>query len=197
MKPLCDILRHPATADDVRIQAARALGLIGHADAYAALAGGLASDRHDVFSACVTAMARIPGDKSGPAIIASFDHLDKVLEGKKVGGNRIDYSDWERWLSAYTAAVGALAVAKPAGTAAVLVRSPVKKVIGAGYEVMASPRAGEDPSVPRRALALAVVAAVEAISEPGRADALLALKNAWPGDPAILTACDRALNGMR
>ncbi|MCU0726197.1 MAG: HEAT repeat domain-containing protein [Planctomycetes bacterium] len=197
VKPVADLLRHPATADDVRVQAARALGLIGHPDALPALSAGLVSERHDVFCACAFALARIRSEKAGPALIESFAHLDRVLDGKRIGGIRIDYSDWELWLSAYRAVVEALAVAKPPGAVAAMTRSPVKKVIAGGLEVIASPRAGEDPAVPRRALALAIVAAVETIRDPAGVACLTALKDAWPGDPAIITACDRVLNGLR
>jgi hypothetical protein len=141
-------------------------------------------------------MAQVPSEKRGEALLAAFAHLDKVLDGKRIGGNQIDYSDWERWLSAYRALVEAVAAVKPPGAADALTKGPVKKVVGGGFTVLASPRAGEDAAVPRRALALAVVAAVETLGDPAGKGCLLALKDAWPGDPAVTTACDRVLQSF-
>ncbi|MHC4860391.1 MAG: HEAT repeat domain-containing protein, partial [Planctomycetota bacterium] len=51
VKPLAGILKHPSLPDDVKVHAARALGMIGSPSGYSGLAAGLRSEDHEVFSA--------------------------------------------------------------------------------------------------------------------------------------------------
>lgn len=163
VKPLAELLRNPKTPDDVKAQAARALGGIGHADAYKGLVSGLHSEDHAVFIASAEAMAAIAAEKSGEALIASFAHLDQILESKRLGANQMHISDWERWLPAYGAVVDGLASLKPEGAAAAIQRSPVKKIVEANWDVIYSRRVNQDPARALGALTARIEKAMAAL----------------------------------
>ena len=163
VKPLSGLLRNPKIADDVKTQAARALGGIGLPEAYKGLVAGLRSDNHAVFSASAKAMATIGAEKAGAALITSFGHLDKVLESKRLGGNQMHISDWDRWLPAYGAVVDGLAALKPEGAAAAIERSPVRKIIDANWDVLYSRRVGQTPARSLNALKARIDAALAAL----------------------------------
>jgi hypothetical protein len=126
------------------------------------LLAGLRSENHAVFIASAWAMAAIPAEKAGEALIATFAHLDKILESKRIGGNQMHISDWERWLPAYGAVVSALGDLKPDGAAAAIRKSPVKKVIEENWDVLYSRRVNQDPGRALGALKAQIEAALAA-----------------------------------
>ena len=99
-------------------------------------------------------------------------------------------TDWERWLAAYGAATDGLAATKPEGASAALHRSPVKKVVCADWDVLYSPRIGQDPKRARRKLALAVAAALKSFDDPAGKAALEEMRESCSDDPAIVAACE-------
>jgi len=163
VKPLSGLLRNPKFADDVKVQAARTLGGIGDAEAYKGLSAGLHSENHAVFIESAKAMAAIGAEKAGEALKSSFAHLDKILESKRLGGNRMHISDWERWLPAYGAVVKGLGDLKPEGAAAAIKKSPVKRVIDGNWDVLYSRRINQDPARALGALQAQIEAALAKI----------------------------------
>ncbi len=159
VKPVGDLLRNPKVPDDVKLHAARALGAIGSPEGYAGLAAGLRSENPEVFTASARAMAAIRAPKSGEALARSLDHVMKVIDGKRIGGNRILFTDWERWLGALAAAVRGIADRKPPGGWEAVERTAVKKVLEADWDVIHSRRVRQDPKAALRKLREAVEAA--------------------------------------
>jgi pimeloyl-ACP methyl ester carboxylesterase/HEAT repeat protein len=193
VKPLGDLVRNPATAEDVKVQAARALGLIGNPDGYKGLAAGLASESHEVFTAAARAMPKIGAEKGGDALVSSLGHLLKVVEGKRIGSNRMHISDWEPWLEAFVAAIEGIATLKPDGGAEAIRRTAVKGVVVAGWDVIYSQRVGPTPQRAMRWIALAAAEALGKLGGPEARAALGEMKAAQSDDAEITAACDAAL----
>jgi dienelactone hydrolase len=193
VKPLAGLLRHPELADDVKVHAARALGMIGDPAAYSGLAAGLRSESHEVFKASARAMAAVRAPKSGEALVGSLKHLAKVLDGRRLGPARIGIIDWERWLGAFTAAVEGIGEVKPEGAAAAIHKIPVEQIVCAEWNVLHDPGVRQDPARARRALALAVVDALVALADPAGRAALEEMRSARSDDPKIVAACTKAL----
>jgi HEAT repeat protein len=186
VKPLSDLLRHPKTPDDVKNQAARALGGIGNPEAYKGLLAGLNSENHAVFTSSAEAMAAVKAPKSGEALINSFGHLDQVLESKRLSGNQMHISDWDRWLPAYGAVVRGLAELAPEGAAAAIARSPVKRVIAEKWDVLYSARVGQTPRPTLVALVKVMAAALQKL---GATAELAQMKKACGEDAELAGLC--------
>jgi hypothetical protein len=193
VKPLSDLIRHPATADDVKISAAHALSRIGHEDAYPGLLAGLRSEGAEVFAACARAMASCPSGKAGRALLDSLRHLDEMLASKRLGGNRIHISDWERWLAAFAAAAEAIGKVRPEGGPEAIRKCVVAPAIAAEWEVLHSPRVGQDPRRARRLLAVVVAETLGVYGDAEARKVLEELMAAGGDDADIADACRKAL----
>ncbi|MEN8150200.1 MAG: HEAT repeat domain-containing protein, partial [Planctomycetota bacterium] len=201
VKPIGDLIRNRSTPDDVKAQAARALGIIGHADGYAGLAAGLKTESHDVVTASAVAMAAIGAPKAGEALKGALGHVVKILEGKKFG-DRIHISDWKAWLPALTAVVKSVGEAKVEGGAAAIHKTAVRGIYGGTWAVAYSAGVPMQPWAPRLTLAEAICEAILALDQAGDRDggraALIEMKNAKP-DPrdtkhaSVVAAAEAAL----
>jgi hypothetical protein len=138
-------------------------------------------------------MAAIGAPKSGEALLSSLRHLVNVIDGKRLGTDRIGIVDWDRWLGAFSVAVGGIGDIGPEGAAEAIHKTAVKTVICADWDVLHSPRVGQDPRRARRELALSVVSALEALDDPAGNAALEEMREARSDDPEIVAACARAL----
>ncbi len=163
VRSLSGLLRGPKADDDVKAQAARALGGIGDAGAFRGLQAGLGSEDHTVFIESAKAMAVIGAEKAGAALITSFAHLDRILESKRLGKDQMHISDWERWLPAYGVVVDGLAALKPEGAAAAIRKSPVRKIIDGDWDVIYSKRINQNPARALAALTARVDAALASL----------------------------------
>lgn len=188
VKPLSDLLRHPSTADDVRIQAARALGMIGHGDGYPGLKAALASENAEVVAAAAAAMAKIDAPKAGEALLGALASVVRTIDGKRVEGGKILFTDWERWLGALAVVVEGVGTKGADGGTAAIRSTAVKGVLAAGYEVLYSARVRQDPAVAKRRLALACVSAVAALDAPEKEEVLDEIAAAAGEDPAVASA---------
>ncbi len=181
VKPLGDLIRHKLTAEDVKVHAARALGLIGHVDGYAGLVAGLKSESHELVKASAKAMAAIRAPKSGAALIAALGHTTKTLEGKRMG-DRVHVSDWKPWLGALIQVVRSVGELKSEGGAAAIHRTAVRSIFGQKWAVLYSTRVPMNPWGPRVDLAKAVCEAVLTLGQPEGRAAVIAMKDSAP-DP--------------
>jgi hypothetical protein len=196
VKPIGDLLKNPKIGEDVKVQAARALGLIGRPDGYAGLAAGLRTESHEIVTAAAKSMAAIRAPKSGDALLAALTHVNKMLDGKRISGNRMHISDWTPWLGAMQAVVTGVGELKVEGGAAAIHRTAVKGVVAGRWDVIYSRRVGQTPEKPRRELAAAICRALVNLGQPEGRAALIEMKTARRNDPSIVAACDEALRGI-
>jgi hypothetical protein len=118
-----------------------------------------------------------------------------VLDGKRLGGNKIHISDWERWLAAFAAAVTGVGEKKPEGAVAAIRETAVAKAVCGDWDVLYSPRVRQDPRRARRLLGIAVARALGEIGGKDALEVLGKLEKDCSDDAEIVAACAKARSG--
>jgi acetyl esterase/lipase len=183
--PLGELVLLLTAPEDARVQAARALGGMKLPGAVPSLAGALKTESAPLYVALCEALATIGDAKAAPPIVRSLAALERQFEGALTGKTKMDYSDWERRLRTFEAAVRALGALGDPAAAPAIVKHVVKRVLLPTYDVDYSQRAGQNPSVPLGKLGAAVADALRRLTDPAGAAALRQLAERWKDDPTL------------
>lgn len=192
-KPLGDIAGQPKWDADVRAAACRVLARIGNDASVTSLARALRAEQAVVRDAAAKALGVLGSAKGLKPLLASLQAEWTVFDGKRIGGTHFHYSDWEVLLRSFAIRAAALAELGDATAAKAIHRIVVKKVLGGGWQVHASARAGQDARRPVRACGVAVAESLGTLGGADAAKALRDLKAAVPEDGKVQSACDAAL----
>jgi hypothetical protein len=149
------ILVDPARTADSRRFAAEALGGIGDPATAKALHKALADPDLAVVGAAALALGSVPNPDNGKRHAACLLELRRRFTACMVG-TEIDFSDFRSLLATVTRVVEGATRSTDAARAAVIVQAASDFLLPA-QAVHYSERAGEDPAVPRRQLAKAVL----------------------------------------
>lgn len=186
------VLADATASSDVRVAAARVLGLMARPEGRKALARALLEDDLDLVGEAAASLGRC-GD---PADVAAFGrgtrHLLRSFEASRLG-RRMHYTDFAAHLKAAERMARSLAACGGEGAAAVLDQL-ARGLLLTPVAVRRLARAGHFPERLRRGFAGTLVSACEELGDPGAIPLLEAL--AGVRELGVTAECRRVISGL-
>ncbi len=159
------VLADPKSAEDVKRCACDVLGAIGRKEGAKAVAAALGDTDLSVVGAAGAAFGRVEAADKLKTFDRALAAFIKRFEATKTAGGKMDYSDYEAFLTAAVRWCDGFAASGDAALAPLATTLAEAFYFGA-VRVDASDRAGQNPATPRAKLKDALLAACAALDAP-------------------------------
>ena len=191
VQPLVKLLLTPASGDDTRMLAARALGAFRDPASSGALLRGLADKSLRVRRAVADSLALVGEKKDAIAVAGALEALGKEFDKEL---KKLEISPWEEFQALNASYVAALSALGDPRVATVVSSVAIRKILLATDLPKFS--TGYDPEGARKKAALVILAALPGLKEPKLKPEIAPIKAKFSADAQVQQAASEAESKM-